>query len=202
MAISKRRRFEIFKRDRFACLYCGRKPPEVLLEADHIVPISKGGLNTDSNLATSCQDCNRGKSDVGLSFVPKPIGNRLNERREMLDQLKGATDLAVEENKFWDTQFRMVSDRWVRLEGRDPKAWVLTGQAEAAVRKFLKRLPFSEVLDALEVANDFHPGRINCRYFCGVCWKKVRSREGDSVLSTPAPSPAPPSSHTQIQKQR
>jgi 5-methylcytosine-specific restriction endonuclease McrA len=42
-AMTKRTRFEVFKRDKFACQYCGRKAPEVLLRVDHIEPHSKGG---------------------------------------------------------------------------------------------------------------------------------------------------------------
>ena len=40
--ISKALRFEVFKRDSFTCQYCGRSAPEVVLEVDHIVPVSKG----------------------------------------------------------------------------------------------------------------------------------------------------------------
>jgi hypothetical protein len=73
MAVSKRLRFEIFKRDGFACRYCGRRPPEVLLEADHIHPRSSGGEDEELNLVTSCSDCNRGKSDKLLGTVrPRP----------------------------------------------------------------------------------------------------------------------------------
>jgi 5-methylcytosine-specific restriction endonuclease McrA len=38
LAVSVRTRFEVFKRDDFTCQYCGRKSPDVVLEADHIVP--------------------------------------------------------------------------------------------------------------------------------------------------------------------
>ncbi len=56
-------RFDIIKRDKRTCQYCGREPPEVKLEIDHIKPVSKGGTNEPSNLITSCRDCNRGKTD-------------------------------------------------------------------------------------------------------------------------------------------
>lgn len=56
-------RFRILERDAFTCHYCGRKPPEVVLEVDHIVPTSKGGTNESSNLKTSCRECNIGKRD-------------------------------------------------------------------------------------------------------------------------------------------
>jgi 5-methylcytosine-specific restriction endonuclease McrA len=61
--VSTRTRFEIFKRDNFTCQYCGRKPPEIILEIDHITPISKGGDEDQINLITACFDCNRGKSN-------------------------------------------------------------------------------------------------------------------------------------------
>jgi hypothetical protein len=65
-AVGKRTRFEVFKRDGFACQYCGKQPPQVTLEIDHIVPVAKGGTNDEMNLVTSCTACNSGKSDVGL----------------------------------------------------------------------------------------------------------------------------------------
>ena len=65
--ISKALRFEVFKRDSFTCQYCGRSAPEVVLEVDHIVPVSKGGTNDLFNLVTSCKECNRGKSNKELS---------------------------------------------------------------------------------------------------------------------------------------
>lgn len=72
-SMGKKLRFEIFKRDSFTCQYCGRQPPEVVLEVDHICPVSKGGESNRLNLVTSCQDCNRGKSDRELGKArPRP----------------------------------------------------------------------------------------------------------------------------------
>src|SRR5215472_3247582 len=59
--ISKGQRFEIFKRDRFTCQWCGRHPPQVILQVDHIKPVVEGGTNEDHNLITACMDCNAGK---------------------------------------------------------------------------------------------------------------------------------------------
>lgn len=60
--VSKRLRFAILKRDGFACLYCGRRPPEAELEVDHVRPRSRGGSDDPSNLVTACRECNRGKA--------------------------------------------------------------------------------------------------------------------------------------------
>ena len=73
MAVSKSVRFEVFARDGFCCQYCGRRPPDVVLEADHIHPRAKGGGDEKINLITSCYDCNRGKRAKVISQVaPRP----------------------------------------------------------------------------------------------------------------------------------
>ncbi len=63
-------RFDIFKRDNFTCKYCGKNPTQdkIKLHIDHIIPRSKGGLDIESNLITSCQECNLGKSDKLLDL--------------------------------------------------------------------------------------------------------------------------------------
>jgi hypothetical protein len=67
--ISVRTRFEIFKRDRFTCRYCGGSSPDVVLQVDHITPVCDGGSDDPINLATSCWACNSGKSGVPLTAV-------------------------------------------------------------------------------------------------------------------------------------
>lgn len=54
-------RYSILERDKFTCQYCGRKSPDVALEIDHIIPVSKGGSDYPSNLITACFDCNNQK---------------------------------------------------------------------------------------------------------------------------------------------
>jgi hypothetical protein len=70
MAVSKRLRYEIFRRDGHACKYCGARAPQVPLTIDHIVPKTLGGTDVPENLAAACFDCNAGKSsslpDEGL----------------------------------------------------------------------------------------------------------------------------------------
>lgn len=56
----------IKKRDNYTCCYCGNSihiEPNLLLEIDHIIPISKGGYTTEENLQTLCWKCNRTKSN-------------------------------------------------------------------------------------------------------------------------------------------
>jgi 5-methylcytosine-specific restriction endonuclease McrA len=65
-------RFIVFSRDNFTCRYCGRKPPETILEVDHYHPKSAGGTNRVENFITSCRECNRGKGDFILNKVESP----------------------------------------------------------------------------------------------------------------------------------
>ncbi len=60
-------RFDVLNRDNHTCKYCGKQPPEVILEVDHVQPVSKGGKDDMENLFTSCRDCNRGKGATPLS---------------------------------------------------------------------------------------------------------------------------------------
>ena len=83
MALSKKTRFEVFKRDSFTCQYCGRKSPDVVLEVDHIKPRSKGGTDDILNLVTSCVDCNSGKSNRELSDQ-----QTITQKRKQLEELQ------------------------------------------------------------------------------------------------------------------
>lgn len=68
MTIGKRLRFEIFRRDNFACRYCGATAQSgAVLEVDHVLPRSRGGKDTPRNLLTACDACNSGKSDTDLT---------------------------------------------------------------------------------------------------------------------------------------
>ncbi len=40
------------------CYYCGRSVPPAELTMDHIVPISRGGKTTRSNVVPACKTCN------------------------------------------------------------------------------------------------------------------------------------------------
>lgn len=56
-------RWDVLKRDDYRCIKCGARPPDVELEVDHIVPVSRAGTNDLANLRTLCHSCNQGKKD-------------------------------------------------------------------------------------------------------------------------------------------
>lgn len=134
-AISKKIRFEVFKRDSFACQYCGKAAPDVILHVDHIDPVSKGGDNSIINLITSCADCNGGKSDRKLddqSILAKQREQltALSERREQLE-------LMVQ----WRTALMALGN--IELEALEAEAKDITGYGlneadRAALKKLLK----------------------------------------------------------------
>jgi hypothetical protein len=62
VAVSKRLRYEVLRRDNYTCRYCGAFAPVAALEVDHVTPRKHGGRDAPENLITACQDCNRGKS--------------------------------------------------------------------------------------------------------------------------------------------
>lgn len=62
--MNKALRDSIKERDNFQCQACGisaRNTQNLLLEIDHIKPLSKGGITCEENLQTLCWKCNRSK---------------------------------------------------------------------------------------------------------------------------------------------
>ena len=63
-------RHNIFKRDRHKCQYCETAKD---LTLDHVVPRSKGGISSWTNLVTACKECNAKKGDN----TPEKAGMKL-----------------------------------------------------------------------------------------------------------------------------
>jgi 5-methylcytosine-specific restriction endonuclease McrA len=67
-------RNNIMRRDQFQCLYCGSTKN---LTLDHLIPKSRGGNSSWTNLATACMRCNTKKGnrtpeEAGLILSRKP----------------------------------------------------------------------------------------------------------------------------------
>ncbi len=71
-------RFNVFLRDRFRCQYCADTFPTHELTFDHVVPRSRGGRTSWSNVVTACQTCNLLKG----SRLPHEVG--MHPRRRPL----------------------------------------------------------------------------------------------------------------------
>lgn len=73
--MTSRLRNLIKARDNHTCRYCSvslAAEPHLLLEVDHVVPVSRGGMSTPDNLQTLCWRCNRTKSNKVTSAGPVP----------------------------------------------------------------------------------------------------------------------------------
>jgi 5-methylcytosine-specific restriction endonuclease McrA len=70
-------RKNIFKRDKYVCQYCGMDLCEKSATIDHIIPKSKGGGSTWTNMIASCKDCNlykgnRSPKEARMEIKTKP----------------------------------------------------------------------------------------------------------------------------------
>jgi hypothetical protein len=171
MAISPKTRFEVFKRDNFTCRYCGRKTPQVVLEVDHIIPVSKGGTDDMDNLVTSCWECNRGKGAALLTDIPNEPSLHdktiLILEREL--QLAEYNEVKRRQREREDAQIDELLDYWDELANgharRFPEPHML--------RYFLRYIPVEDIKDAMEIAmakrGDWH----GVKYLIGILrnWK-------------------------------
>lgn len=56
-------RENVIHRDGYTCQYCGRRRRERDLTLDHVLPRSRGGKDTWTNLVAACYACNARKGD-------------------------------------------------------------------------------------------------------------------------------------------
>lgn len=176
--IGNAKRFRIFERDGFRCQYCGGTPPTVILQIDHIHPVSKGGDNDEENLVTSCMRCNAGKGArvIEPQAIPRDFrsmaddanarAEQLEAYREAVDRLRTQVDLAIDQigMQFWGNE----KSTW-----NPHDSW--GGKCRRQVEKFIDLLGLEEVVTAAELAyaKCAYPGQ-RWKYFCGVCWGRAR----------------------------
>lgn len=179
MGIGKKIRFEIFKRDSFACRYCGRKPPEVTLEADHVIAKAQGGADVFENLVTACFDCNRGKSKNGLKGAILRVRDPKAERKaarvvkelqrldaEREDEIDARTDVIY---KLLNWTLGVHEDYLDRRAFR----WAAKALTEEALFKV------EEIVETwANRQSPFPDDEDLVRYFMGVCKHKIKETYG------------------------
>lgn len=173
MAISKKIRFEVFKRDSFVCAYCGKTPPTVILEVDHIDPKSKGGADDINNLITACFDCNRGKKNIPLDKIPPKIADNLEALQEQESQLKAYRLFIKKIENRLQRDINEIENIYINHYLK----WSFSDIfKQVSLKKFLTSLPKHEVADALCIAINKFPYNKDSviNYFCGICWRKIR----------------------------
>ena len=180
MAVSKRTRYEVLRRDNHTCRYCGGTAPEVVLTVDHVVPVSLGGSDDPSNLVAACKDCNAGKAsshpdaplvaDVEADALRWAAAIKLAAQSQSED-LKRLEEFAGIFDECWNN--------WTYGDGEPvprPVNW------RDSIEQFeLAGVRQKVIVDAIRVAmtNPRVTPDATWRYFCGICWRRVDEiREG------------------------
>ena len=151
VALSKKVRFEVFKRDNFKCQYCGKSAPDVILNVDHLVPVKHGGNNDMLNLITSCLECNQGKKARKLDDKnylikqKKELDLLAEKRKQMEDMFKWKKKLLNVEN---DTVKKLL-EKWTSLNGNQ---FSLNEVGQKKLKLLLKKFTVEEIIDAFEIA--------------------------------------------------
>jgi hypothetical protein len=181
MAISKRLRYEILKRDSYACRYCGAKAPEAVLTVDHVTPAALGGTDTPDNLVAACKDCNSGKSSTSPD-APTVADVSATSLQWAADVREALGDIEAAERKVSDTARNLVA-YWEQL------TWPLGGLQRYPIPpdawetfKRFQRYGLSEdaITTAIDRAVYITPGIVPSgafRYCCGICWQWIREAE-------------------------
>lgn len=180
MAVSKRLRFEIMRRDNHTCRYCGRSAPEVKLTVDHVLAVALGGLDEAANLVTACVDCNAGKSST--SADQQKVDAVAAEAIRWAGAIKRASEIRAEEAHQYDEALTAFDQKWNCFTTKKPrtvyddvpvereKEWV------RSIKRFLS-LGVSEerILEFIDVAMNAKVAEYKVwRYFCGCCWNEVK----------------------------
>ncbi len=172
--ISQKVRFGIFKRDLFVCQYCGKTPPAVVLEVDHIVPVSKGGANDTDNLLTACFDCNRGKGAEVLSVAPETVAAKAEALTEKQAQMRAYNRLRKQAAKMEEASVDEVEE----LFRRTFDGFRFAPKFRESVRVFISQIGIDGVCWSMSRACSRIRDKDDAlKYFCGICWKKIRGEE-------------------------
>lgn len=177
MAVTKRTRFEVLRRDNHSCRYCGATAPDVRLHVDHVTPVALGGTDSPDNLVAACIDCNFGKSssspdatlvaDVNEDAVRWARAmKRAAEMQEAKASAKRRETEAIEE--------AFEENFWVPYRINAPHDWI------ESVYQFHKNgLSYQTLVEVAELACN-KPGVTRdgvFKYFCGIAWKKIREQQ-------------------------
>lgn len=173
MAIAKRVRYEVMRRDGHACRYCGGKAPDVELTIDHVMPVSLGGTNDPGNLVAACRDCNAGKTSAApdAAMVQDVAEDALRWSRAM----KMAAAEAETRRGEIQRVARAVRDEWgtwVNWRGQPAEPPL---NYEESIEQWLRAgLTLEEMLALIPSAQGRREVTDRWRYFAGCCWSRVR----------------------------
>lgn len=145
MAVSKRTRYEVLKRDNFTCRYCRSSEDELTI--DHVVPVSLGGSDTPDNLVAACRDCNYGKASVAPDSAQ--VEDVKQDAVRWAAAMKVAIDEALLKQHQRDEYAGKVYEWWCKLGDEH----YLDRDWESSVNRWWRDgVPLEFVLDAVFIA--------------------------------------------------
>lgn len=191
MAVSKRLRFEILRRDGHMCKHCGRTPPEVKLQVDHVVPTALGGSDDPSNLVAACEDCNTGKSSVPADApLVQDVADKAFEWAAALRIVAEERALQRSRSQKYYASFEEEWYSWKDWRGNTVE---LPGAWRASVDQLLNAgLDMDDLLELVDVAMSAK-AKDEWKYFCGCCWKRLTQIQERAKEITAEAQPIPPS---------
>ena len=151
MPLSKKIRFEVFKRDNFSCQYCGRTAKEkIVLEVDHLIALCSGGDNAIENLITACFDCNRGKGKRALDnrFESENLAERVRILKAKKKSLRRIYKLREDEENIKANSLKKIVSHW-----NDRVSSHISPAQLSSVRRFLNDFTPEEIIEAIDIAN-------------------------------------------------
>ena len=82
-------RANLMLRDEYQCQYCSRRPGHRELNVDHVLPRSRGGEDSWTNLVISCRSCNQKKgrrtpAEAGMKLLNEPKRPRWSTAKQIL----------------------------------------------------------------------------------------------------------------------
>jgi hypothetical protein len=177
MAVSRRLRFEVLRRDNYTCRYCGASAPDAKLTVDHVNPSALGGEDHPENLVTACAACNGGKSSISpdakiVADVAADAFRWSSAIRVAADQM--LTDL--DQRNGIRNAFDEAWSKWNYGPDSDRKPIPRPDGWERSVDSFIAAgLPMPILVDCIgkAMANKKLSVDAIFRYMCGIAWKKV-----------------------------
>lgn len=191
MAVSKRLRYEVLRRDNHTCRYCGRSAPEVELTIDHVIPEVLGGKTAPENLVAACRDCNGGKASIapGDGMVEDVKRDAVRWARAMELAARGY-EVQILERHDQDDEFLRIWERWTLTSNGQTVA--LPGDwADALHRLRAAGLTTMLLTEAVDTAMRSATAVDHFRYFCGVAWRIVGELREDARRIVNAESGTP-----------
>lgn len=177
MAVSKRLRYEVLRRDNHACRYCGATAPDVKLTVDHVTPTALGGADTADNLVAACSDCNSGKtSSVPDAPLVADVSSDALRWAAAVEQA-AANMLQQEQPKLeYRAAFQAQWDRWGLGEGESRKSVPLPEDWKPSIERFrvagLPEWVWADIVD-IGMLNKKVSSENTFRYCCGIAWNRV-----------------------------